>query len=486
MLRRLRAALGNRYQRWIAGAATGEPEGIASLAVLPFENRTKSHEHDHVIAGMHDALIGELARLRSLRVISRRSVMHFVQTDKSVSEIGSMLNVDGVLVVAFDCRGDAVHLRVELIRVRPDERSLSVREYECQMADAWGMHRMVAADIARALDLRHSAEGRARLGVQPAIGRETYETYLRGRFAIMQGTLEAIDRGLECLRELAERYPTDPLAYVGLAMGYGGLGQGPEPHLLPLAVVAAEHALELDSTLAEPYAVLAEAKLYREWDWAGAEQAFHRALDLNPSLADTRAHFAWYLDLIGPREQALVEMRRTIEGDPLEPLWPAWLSYLYTSRGLLDQAIAEARGSLELHPDFVPGLFVLGRALASKGVFEDAIATHQRAAALSPEWRWTLAHSYARAGRLDEARRIATELEADPSPLDLWGLPHVYAAIGDNDRAFVWLERAFDVPHPYAPWTAPPQNPDLASLCGDPRFEPLMERLKLPSRSLTR
>ena len=237
--------------------------------------------------------------------------------------------------------------------------------------------------------------------------------------------------------------------------------------------------MELDDTLAEAHAVLAEVKLYYDWDWAGAEQAFQSALKLNPNLTLTRAHYSWYLLLFGHTDEALAEMRRVQEVDPLTPLWPAWQGWQYWWAGQYDEAIDEARKSLELNPDFPVGLYALGNAYAAKGMYEEAIKAHQRAGVLSREWKFALGSTYAMAGRQDEARLVLAELEADPMTWDTWFIAQIYAVLGEKDEAFRWLEAAYGPHrHPYVPWISYP--PAFKLLHDDPRFGDLLRRMNLP------
>jgi serine/threonine-protein kinase len=464
---------------WLSGTIGGGTPRLHSIAVLPFENLTGDAEQEYVLAGLHDALIGELARLGPLQVRSRRSVVRYAMSDKPVTEIAHELNVDGVVAASFSRSGDSVEVRVQLLQAQPEERSLWAEVYDRDIGEALGMHSEVAGQIARQIGISLTPEQAARLGGPRRVNREAYEAYLRGRSAITRGTPEDVQRGLAYLHEANARDPADPFPYVGLALGYSILGHGPRPEVLPRALAAAERALELDSTLAEPYAVIAQAKFYREWDWAGAAQNFRRALELDPTLADARAHYAWYFDLLGPHDRALAEMRRAIESDPLDPLWHTWLAAMYMYRGRLDEAIAEARNALELNPDFPIALGTLGEGLAYQGKYEEAVAAGERAAALSPQQRGGLAQIYALAGRTDDARRLAAELESEgPAGLILWDLPQAYAALGDKERALAWVERLFDRPHPYAPHIT--RAPGFVSLRDDPRFRVLVRQLNLP------
>ncbi|MFQ5889208.1 MAG: tetratricopeptide repeat protein [Gemmatimonadota bacterium] len=185
------------------------------------------------------------------------------------------------------------------------------------------------------------------------------------------------------------------MANAGLALGYVTVGHGPAqtPDTWARARAAAERALKLDSTLAEAHAALADIKLYYEWDWAGAEQAFRWANELNPSLAMNHFHYAWYLALVGRLDEAIVEHERAQELDPLTSSLSASLGWLYLYVGQYDVALNEARKALELNPNDSWGFLTLGVAYSLKGMHEEAIAAHEKAVAINPLWKWALGRS---------------------------------------------------------------------------------------------
>ncbi|MCG8603612.1 tetratricopeptide repeat protein [bacterium] len=230
-------------------------------------------------------------------------------------------------------------------------------------------------------------------------------------------------------------------------------------------------------TDAEALADLAQTRLYQEWDWAGAEQAFQQALEVNPKLGRAHAHYAWYLQLTGRSDESVTEMKRACEAEPQMPLWPAWLGWLHLGYGQYDKAIEAVHKSLQLDPNFAVGHYVLGLVYSAQGMYGEAIAAHERAAADSL-WRAGLGHTYALAGRKEEALKIATELGDEGNTWNTWGLAEIYAAAGEIDEAFRWLETAYSERHPYIPWLG--WNPNYASLRNDPRFEDLLSRMKLP------
>ncbi len=186
--------------------------------------------------------------------------------------------------------------------------------------------------------------------------------------------------------------------------------------------------------MAEAHLALGDVKLYYEWDWPGAERDLRRALELNPSLAEAHYHNAWYLDLMGRRDEAISELKSAQERDPLSPLFPAWLGAYCMTQGQYDEALEEARKSLDLHPNFPVGHHSLGMVYARMEMYKEAIAAHQRAAAIAPPFRGSLGITYAVAGMPDEAREVVAAIEADGNPADALSLARVYAALGKRMR----------------------------------------------------
>jgi TolB-like protein/tRNA A-37 threonylcarbamoyl transferase component Bud32 len=469
---------------WWAASTRPGPLGTAplrSVAVLPFENLSGDSTQEYFAAGMHDALIGELSQIGALRVISRRSVMRYQRSDKSVPEIARELDVDGVVEGTVLRSGDSVRIQVKLIEARPEERNLWGHGFERDLSDVTSMHGAVAQAIARELGVRLTPDQRARLASTRRVDPATYEAYLRGMFYVNKPGRENKQRGVALLHDAVDKNPGDAAAYAGLALGYAALGHGPaaQADAWPRARAAALRAVTLDSTLAEAHAALAEVRMYYEWDWAGAERAFQRALELNPNLAMAHYHYAWYHALFGRVDEAIAEHKRAEELDPLTPGHTAWLGTLYAMKGRHEDAAAEAQRALELSPDFPPGLLVLGRAYRDRGMHQQAIQTHERLAAVEPAWRWELGVTYAKAGRQGDARKILADLEAEkPTPWRAYALTNLYTALGDKDNAFRAL--AYEPHHAFVPWVRGASW--AAPLRRDPRFEQFLRRLNFPKQ----
>jgi serine/threonine protein kinase/Flp pilus assembly protein TadD len=456
------------------------PGRIKSLAVLPLQNLTGDPEQEYFADGMTEALIANVGKIGALQVRSRTSIMQYKDVKKSLPEIARELNVDAVVEGSLLRVAERVQITVQLIQ-GPTDTHIWADSYERDLRDVLTLFNEIARTIAGEIEITLTPDQEARLAARRPVNPETYNAYLKGMFHLNKETPEGTRIGLEYLHQAIEKDPSDPLAYGGLALGYviSTHAPGAPPDAFERAKAAALKALELDDNLTEAHAALAMAKVYREWDWDGAAKAYRRALQLNPNLTLTRAHYAFYLLLFDRVGDALAEMRRVQEVDPLTPLWPAWQGWLYLYPEQYDEAIKETNKSLELYSDFPVALYVQGCAYAGKGMYDRAIELHQKAGMLSPQWKCGLACTYAMAGRLDEARQALAELEADHAPWDTWFLALIHVALGERDGAFRWLEAAYGPPnHPYLPWMR--CVPEFMPLRDDPRFADLLRRMKLP------
>jgi len=468
--------VGGLRRRLLGGAA---PK-FDSLAVLPLANLSGNPEQDYLAEGIHEALITDLAKLSGLRrVIARASVMGYQKTDKPVRQVARELGVNAVITGAVQREGGRVRITAQLINPATGEQ-LWANRYERELRDVLSLEGEIVTAITREIRVQLTPQEKARLASARPVNPEAHEAYLKGKFYINKSMPEGIEKGLAYFRQAIEKDPTHPLPYAMLALAYDTIGHSerPLPDAFEKSKAAVQKALELDETLPEAHEALAEIKLYSDWgDWTGTGQAFQRSLQLNPNLAEAHRNYSWYLFLTGNPE-ALAEMRRGQELDPLTPQWTADLGYQYWSLGQYEKAIEEAKKSVELDPGFSFGLWVLGEIYADKGMYKEAIATHQKASALSPVWRWALGRTYALAGRKDEARKIAAEVAKNPLSIDTWGLAELYAGLGDKDEAFRWLEAAYKIRWNWMPWIR--QVPPFKPLRGDPRFEDLVRRMNLP------
>lgn len=458
---------------------TGRAKAMDSIAVLPFENLSGDPDQEYLSDGITDALINELAKISALRVISRQSVMPYKESEMPLPEIARKLDVDAVVEASIQTVGSRVQIRARLIEVQ-NEQNLWADSYEREMSDILALQSDVARAIAKEIKIAVTPEEEKLLASTREVNPETYKAYLRGMFYLNTYTPEGIEKGLGYLHEAVEKDPADPLAYAGLALGYGTIAHtpSPPPYAISRARTAVLKALELDENLAEVHLASAMIKIYDDWDRTGAEEAFQRALELNSSLPLAHAHYAWLIMINGHVDEAIAELYLAQELDPLAPIYPAWQGWMFFWYGEYDKAIEEALKSLELDADFPIGLHVLGCCYAAKGMYEEAIAAHHKAGEINSDFRWGLGQTYALASRKDEALEVAAELESQPKVWDTWCLAEIYTALGEKDEAFRWLEAAFEQRHPYIQWLRRDGNFD--PLQDDPRYNDLAQRMNLP------
>jgi TolB-like protein/Tfp pilus assembly protein PilF len=460
---------------WQSNVASAKP---VSIVMLPLENISQETEQEWFTDGMTDALITDLAKISGIRVISLSSAMKYKGTNKTPPEIAAELGVHYIVEGSVVKVGNLVKVLARLINAPKDEY-LWAEEYEREFSNILGLQGEIAQTIASQIRVKLTPQEETRLAVSRTVNPETYELYLKGMYHLNKYTPEGIEKGLAYLHEAVEKDPADAQAYAGLALGYEIIAHtpSPPPDVSKKSRAALLKALELDDTLAEAHLTLAMLNIYTDWDRAGAGQSFRRALELNPSLALAHAHYAFYLDIDGNVDEGLAELYQAQELDPLTPAYPAWQGWLYYWEGQNNKAIEEALKSLELVPDFPIGLYVLGSAYAATGMYEEAITVHQKVYEISPAYKWSLGHTYALAGRTDEAHEVAAELESQPNVWDTFGLAEIYTALGEKDEAFRWLEAAYEQRHPYIQWLR--RNSNFKSLRDDPRFNDLAQRLNL-------
>jgi serine/threonine protein kinase/Flp pilus assembly protein TadD len=466
----------------IAGAIylyTTRAATIDSIAVLPLENLTGDAEQEYFVDWITDELTAKLGRVGTLRVISFSSMRRYKGADKSLQEIAQELNVDAVVTGTVQQAGENVSIRVQLIDVFPEEQSLWEETYDRVLTDVLMMHSEIARTIAQEVRAKLTPHAETSLASGRQVNPDAQEAYFKGLFHMNQGTPQGYQKAVDYLHEAVEKDPSDPLAYAGLAAAYIQIAHSAmaTEDSLPRAKAAAQRALRLDDTLAETLNVFGFIAGYYDWEWETAEEAFQRALEINPNLAMAHYWYSWQLILFGRMDEALVAHIRAQELDPLTPLHTAWLGGLYWIWGRYDEAIKETQKALELSSNSWHGLFVLGHIYADMGRYEETIAVYQKAAALYPGLRYLLGCSYAMAGRRDEALKILAELEKEkPTPFGALGLAELHTALGNKDEAFQWLN--YEHPHCWVPWIR--VLPQFKPLWDDQRLHDLLRKMNLP------
>lgn len=472
--------VGGLRDRWLAPAGASPPR-IRSVAVLPLENLSGDPQQDYFADGMTDELIADLAQVSALRVISRTSVMQYKNTKKPTPQIAKELHVDAVVEGSVLREGGEVRINAELINAKTDQ-NLWAQSYERNVRSVLTLQSEIARAVASHVRATLSPDERSRLASRNTVNPEAYDAYLKGEFFLNKMTPEGFDKGLQYMRQAIKKDPSNPMPYAGLAVAYTRIGHAGSSQAFPKAKAAALKAEKLGGPSAEMYLALGTVELESDWNFAAAEKDLKRAVELNPSLGEAHRNYSWYLVMRREPEKAIEEMKRAQEVEPLTPLFAADLAWQYWTLGQLDKAIEAARSSLELQPNFDEGLAVLGFALGAEGKYAEAIAIHQKLAALDSEWRWALPYTYARAGQKTKAREtLARFLKEKPKPTAAWAgwfVAATYGELGDKDEAFRWLDAAYQAHHTLFPWIR--TDPLLPPLRSDPRFQDLVRRMNFP------
>ena len=454
---------------------------IGSIAVLPFENRSGSPDADYLSEGLADSLIYRLTQLPDLKVSPTSSVMRYKGTPADVAQIANDLKVDAVMSGRLVQRGDDLNISVQLTDAR-SQKLIWAEQYDRKMADLLATQREIAATIAEKLQVKLAGDQAKGITKKYTNSNEAYQAYLKGRFYWNKRTAENIEKAIEQFQHAADNDPSFALAYVGLADCYLVFEQyagKPSSETLPKARAAALRALEIDDSLAEAHTSLGMVN-YQQWQPAEAEKEYRRAIDLNPNYATAHHWYSLMLTAVGRGDEAMAEIERAQQADPLSPIVAINVGGQYLSRGDFEAAIPQYQKALDLNPNFPRAFSDLGYIHAKKGREQEAIANLQKAAELTGranEELGFLGYGYAILGKRAEALAVLKELEARQARRESPAMypAAIYGALGDKDQAFSWLEKDFRARTALLPNTA--TLPIYDTLRDDPRYADLLRRM---------
>ena len=461
---------------------------IESLAVLPLANLSSDPEQDYFADGVTEALITDLSKIRVLKVISRTSVMRYKKTNKPLPEIGRELGVDGIVEGSVLRVRDRVRITAQLIHA-PSDRHLWAESYERDLRDVLALQGDVAQAIAEQIRIELTPQERTRLASARPVNPESYQLYLMGRYHAGKATFEGFSKGVEYFEQAIEKDPGNALAYAGVAhcdayLG-GGFGHLPTKDVLPKARQAALKALEMDDALAEAHASLAVIKWQHDWDWAGAQREFERAVELNPGSAVVHNAYMGYLASLGRLDQAIVEGRVAQELDPFGPRVAGDIGWAYYYTRHYDEALPHLQRALELDPNLPWVRVNVALTYSLTGRRAEALTESEklREYGHSAEHQLealNLGYIYAVSGREVEARGILEEFRkfSKTRYVDAFKVAWVYTGLGEKDQALEWLQRAYRE-HSGNMWGLK-VDPLLDPLRSDPRFQDLLRRMNFP------
>ncbi len=474
--------LGGLRDRLLGRPGPGE---ITSIAVLPLENLTGDPEQEYFVDGMTEALITELGKISALRVISRTSAMAFKDSKKPLPEIARQLGVDAVLEGAVARNGDRVRITARLIHLS-QERTLWAQSYERDLREISALQSEIVLVVADEIRIKVQSQEQVRLARARPVNPRAYEEFLRGRYLQAKMNPGDMRKALAYFQHALEIDPTYAPAYIGIVDCYtigGGfqLGVSLKEGVAKMKE-AARKAVELDDTTAAAHYALAKVKYY-EWDLAGAEKEFQRALELNPGDAQVRRHYGHYLIAMRRHEDSIRQMQHALALDPLSPLLTTEVGWTYYYARQFPQAVNQARKALEMERDFPYARLLLAESYWLQGKFEEALRSGWPGP-YQPNGNRRAKEIYKRAGVQAVRRWVVEQREqriARGEPLAARTLNHLaaeYAELGDKERAFACLEKAYQEHDPWLPMDM--AAPRFDPLRSDPRFQDLLRRIGLP------
>jgi len=463
-------------------------EAINSLAILPLACAGGDDaQTEYLSDGITESIINALAQISDLNVTPRNTVFRFKGSASDAQAIGKQLNVRAVLTGRVKQFGKKLIIGVELIDVEKDTQIWG-EQYRRPLVDIFDLQEEIAEDISGKLRLKLTGEEKRKLAKRYTENAEAYQCYLKGRyFVTTKRTEEWIKKGIEYFQQAIEIDPTYALAFSGLADAYGFLasstGGWTPQDAYPKAKAAAERALAIDETLGEAHAALGFFHLLYDWNFPAAERQFKRAIELSPNYPNAHDGYGFYLKAMGRHAEAIAECHQMQKLDPLSPFAHVSLGWAHYFARDYDRAIAECQNALEMEQNSTFAYRILGFAYLQKGKVAKALAALKKAVRFSSgglAFEAHLGYVYAIAGKRAEALKVMSDFEkiARERYVSSYYFAVIYLGLGETDKAFEWLEKAFAERSGFMPFLN--VEPMLDSIRADARFTDLRWRMGLP------
>ncbi|MEO6334868.1 MAG: tetratricopeptide repeat protein [Pyrinomonadaceae bacterium] len=463
------------------------PRQIGSIAVMPFVNDSGNADFEYLSDGMTETLINSLSELPQLSVKARNLVFRYKGKDVDPKQLATELGVQSVLNGRLVQRGDNITLSLDLVDAATGNQIWG-EHYDRKVADILTLQKEIARDVSNKLKTKLTGAQEENLAKGPTVNPEAYQLYLQGRYQWNQRTPESLRKAADYFQAAIDKDPSYALAYVGLADSYI-VGDGfTATESNPKAKTAALKALELDPTLGEAHAVLGNVAMYFEWDWTTSEREYKRAIELNPNYATAHHWYGESLAAVGRFDDSFAEYARAKELDPLSLPISSDLGLAYFFARDYDRAVDYLKKTVELDPTFVRTHFYLIGVYEEKGMFGEAIDARQRGLLLAGRNVEKVSSGMKRLsgalaasgpqGYWKEALSL-TLADADkgepPNPVEVALL---HAKLGENDKAFEWLEKGLRERRSGMIFLK--VEPGWDSLRSDPRFADLQRRVGSP------
>lgn len=475
------AGLGYLAYLYFPSGVSSKP--IDSVAVLPFVNKSGNPDSEYLSDGIAESLVYRLSQLPDLKVSPPSTVRHYKGIEVDPIRAGNELGVSAVVLGKVVERDGNLTVSAELIDVRQN-KLLWGEQYDRKMSDLLATQREIAREIVANLRLKVSGNERG-LTKHYTENNEAYQLYLRARFHWNKRSAEGHKKTIEYLNQAIEKDPGFALAYAGLADAYVVPSSQLAPHVaVPKAKAAALRSLELDDSLAEAHTSLGRILSTYDWDWAGAEREFLRAIDLNPRYPLAHDWYGAYLGAIGRFDASVAQRKVALELEPMSPNANFGMGQSYYWSRNYETAIQQFQKTLELDPNFPPVYIYLPSAYEQLGRYDEAIETIKKMPSKqSTEWSYAmgvLGKIYAERGREQEAREILEQIKrvAEKQYIPDQSTALIYFGLGEKDEGFSLLEKAVERRAFQLQWLK--VDPRWDAIRSDPRFADIIRRMGLP------
>ncbi len=458
---------------------------INSVAVLPFANASGDPNTEYLSDGITEGVIDRLSGLPNLKVISRTSAFRYKQREIEPQKVAKELGVDALVTGRIDQRGDDLSVSAELVDAREDKQ-LWGEQYNSKLTDIFAVQQSIAGEITEKLRLRLTGEERERLNKHYTDNVEAYQLYLKCRYHWNKATGEELNRSLQFCQQAIEKDPNYVPAYFGMADSYAlmaWIGYSPIEYMTkaksPLA-----RALDLDSSFAQAHYLRGVISLAFDYDPPTAEREFKRAVELNPNIPESHYGYATYLGGVGRFREAITELTRAVELDPLSLFWNEQLGGLYCGSHQYDLAIEQWRRTLDIDPNFWMAHQDLGGVYAHQHKYREALQEFEKAATFSGNSSYALGYlgyGYAVSGRRSDAEKKIEQLKrlSQQTYVPALSIAVIYTGLSEKDRTFEWLDKAYEQREGWLTWYFL-FDPEFDSLRSDPRYADLLRRMGLP------
>ena len=454
------------------------------VAVLPFKPLMPGNQDQVLEMGMADSLITKFSNSSKIIVPSLSSVRKYADSDKDALTAGRELKVNSVVEGNVQKSGDHIRVTARLINVA-DGSSLWAETFDEKFTDVFAVEDAISQRVADALALRLTAKEKQRLTEHYTENTEAYQLYIKGRFYWNKYTEEGLRKSIEYFKQAVEKDPNYALAYSGMADSYSLLADlsfAPPKEDFEQGRSYAQKALALDETLASAHLSLGIVKLFYDWDFTEAAKQLRRAKDLDPNNAQIYHFYGHYLELVGRSDEGVQETKRGVELDPTNLIVNSEVGYGYYLARQPDLAIDQMRKTLDLDSTFSYASYVMASAYEQTKEYQAAITELNRASPISGDWSWIvgeLGYVYALLGNRAEAEKTINELNSRETReyVDPVLVAYIYIALGDKDRAFASLNKAYRQRSGLICWLQVEPKFDL--LRSDARFQDLERRMGL-------